>query len=52
MSLVVVEGVSGVSGVGNAVLLTTRMIAAVIVADALADVAAAALEPGARPKAT
>ena len=61
VGLVVVEGVFGMPGIGNAVLasiegrdralligLTTVVIAAVIVANAVADVAAAALDPRVR----
>jgi ABC-type dipeptide/oligopeptide/nickel transport system permease component len=65
VGLVVVEGVFGMPGVGNAVLgaiegrdrallvgLTTVVIAAVIVANAVADVAAAALDPRVRLRET
>jgi ABC-type dipeptide/oligopeptide/nickel transport system permease component len=61
VGLVVVEGVFGMPGIGNAVLasiegrdralligLTTVVIAAVIVANAVADIAAAALDPRVR----
>jgi ABC-type dipeptide/oligopeptide/nickel transport system permease component len=61
VGLVVVEGVFGMPGVGNAVLasiegrdralligLTTVVIAAVIVVNAVADIAAAALDPRVR----
>ncbi|WP_448639502.1 ABC transporter permease [Geodermatophilus sp. URMC 63] len=61
VGLVVVEGVFGMPGIGNAILrsiqghdramlvgLTTVVIAAVIVVNALADVAAAAIDPRVR----
>ncbi|MBM7804303.1 ABC-type dipeptide/oligopeptide/nickel transport system permease component [Geodermatophilus bullaregiensis] len=65
VGLVVVEGVFGMPGIGNAILgaiegrdrallvgLTMVVIAAVIVANAVADVAAAALDPRVRPQET